>query len=247
MKSLGVGVAAFGLSGALHAAAWLVPVGHHGQDRSASDRRINVDVTEVMPAPELPVPEPMVTPPADPARNGPSRQDPFPVPASHESVPRELDMAHPRAPAARAETGAPAKTAPALVVATDDTPRFTIAIGPGDDSYGAVSTRGAALSHEDASEPLPEPSVDVPARLLMGLAPSYPGAARAEGIEGDVRLELVVGVSGAVEGARVVRGVGRGLDEAALRAVRQFRFAPATKASHAVRVRMGWAMQFRLQ
>jgi protein TonB len=82
---------------------------------------------------------------------------------------------------------------------------------------------------------------------VLGLAPSYPDAARAAGIEGDVRLELVVGVSGAVESARVVRGIGHGLDEAALRAVRQFRFAPASKAGHAVRVRMGWSVQFRLQ
>ena len=78
-------------------------------------------------------------------------------------------------------------------------------------------------------------------------APSVWDGARANGVEGDVRLELVVGLSGAVESARVVRGVGHGLDDAALRAVEQFRFAPATKAGRAVRVRMGWSMQFRLR
>jgi protein TonB len=66
-------------------------------------------------------------------------------------------------------------------------------------------------------------------------------------VEGDVGLELVVGVSGAVESARIVHAVGHGLDESALRAVREYRFAPATKAGRAVRVRMGWSMQFRLQ
>ena len=70
---------------------------------------------------------------------------------------------------------------------------------------------------------------------------------KRDGVEGDVHLELIVGVAGGVESAHVVRGVGRGLDEAALGAVRQFRFAPATKDGHAVRVRMGWSMQFRLQ
>jgi protein TonB len=62
-----------------------------------------------------------------------------------------------------------------------------------------------------------------------------------------VQLELVVGLSGAVESARVVRGIGHGLDESALRAARQFRFAPATKSGQTVRVRMGWSVQFRLQ
>jgi protein TonB len=139
-----------------------------------------------------------------------------------------------------------AQAAPALT-ASDDTPRFTIAIGTDDDAHGAVSPAGTAPAHEDTGEPMPESSVDAPARLVAGLAPSYPDTARAAGIEGDVRLELVVGVSGTVESARVVRGVGHGLDEAALHAVRQFRFAPATRGGQAVRVRMGWSIQFRLQ
>jgi TonB family protein len=41
--------------------------------------------------------------------------------------------------------------------------------------------------------------------------------------------------------------MGHGLDEAALQAVRQFRFAPATKDGHPVHVRMGWSIQFLLQ
>jgi protein TonB len=82
---------------------------------------------------------------------------------------------------------------------------------------------------------------------VRGAAPTYPDAARAEGIEGDVLLELIVGTSGEVETARVLRGVGHGLDEAAVRAMRQFRFAPATLGGHAVRVRMSWSMQFRLR
>jgi len=95
--------------------------------------------------------------------------------------------------------------------------------------------------------PLAEQDVDGRARLVRGVAPAYPASARADGVEGDVRLELVVGLAGSVESARVTRGVGHGLDEAALRAVNQFRFAPATQGGHAVRVRMGWSMQFRLQ
>ena len=99
----------------------------------------------------------------------------------------------------------------------------------------------------DSGAPVPEQAVDGRARLVRGLAPAYPDSARADGVEGDVRLELVVDVSGAVESARVVRGVGHGLDESALRVARQFRFAPATKGGHPVSVRMAWSVQFRLQ
>jgi TonB family protein len=62
-----------------------------------------------------------------------------------------------------------------------------------------------------------------------------------------VQLELVVGVSGAVEKARVVGAAGHGLDEAALAAAQKFRFSPATIAGKPVRVRMGYSIEFRLQ
>ena len=61
------------------------------------------------------------------------------------------------------------------------------------------------------------------------------------------RMWRFVEPSGEVESARVVRGMGHGLDEAALGAARGFRFSPAMKAGRPVHVRMGWSVQFRLQ
>jgi protein TonB len=241
---------ALGLSGAVHAAALLAPIGHGSPDRGSGEPIVRVDAAETVQvsvlAPELPVPEPTVTPPSGRASTWPTHTHPYPVPADHDWTPHDPNLVHPHAPATNATPDAPAQAAPALA-GSDDTPHFTIAIGTGDDAYGAVSPGGTAPPHEDSSEPIGQDSVDAQARLVMGLAPSYPDAARADGVEGDVRLELVVGVSGAVESARVVRGIGHGLDESALRAVRQFRFAPASKAGHPVRVRMAWSVQFRLQ
>lgn len=248
LKSLAVGLAALGLSGAVHAAVLLAPMGHAGQGPGARELLVSVDVTtEIAPAADAPVPEATATPAAGHATSWPTHTHPYAVAASHDWTPHDPDLVHPHAPAAHAPLDARAQAASELT-ASDDTPRFTITVGTGeDDAHGTVSRAGTAPSHEDGSEPLPEQSVDGQARLVLGLAPSYPDTARAEGVEGDVRLELVVGVSGAVESARVVRGVGHGLDEAALRAVRQFRFAPASRAGRPVRVRMGWSMQFRLQ
>jgi len=110
-----------------------------------------------------------------------------------------------------------------------------------------VAPPDATPPRDDDVAPIPEQAVDGQARLVRGVAPAYPDTARADGLEGDVHLELVVGTSGAVENASVTRGMGKGLDEAALSAARQFRFAPATKAGRPVRVRMSWSMQFRLR
>jgi periplasmic protein TonB len=256
LKSLGGGAAVLGLSAVAHAAVTLVlttTLGHPGPAESTRDDAVSVEVTtevQVTPAPQAPAPEPTAAAAADHPAHWPTHTHPYPVPADHDWTPHDPNLVHVHAPLAHdapANPQAPARAAPA-VTAGDDTPTFTIAVSTGDgDAHGAVSSTGTAAPHEESSEPLPEQSVDGPARLVRGVAPSYPEGARAAGIEGDVRLELVVSTSGAVESTRVVQGIGHGLDEAALQAVRQFRFAPATREGRAVRVRMGWSMQFRLQ
>ena len=55
--------------------------------------------------------------------------------------------------------------------------------------------------------------------------PVYPQTARAAGVQGVVILELVIGADGAVSNARVLRSIPL-LDQAALDAVRQWRYEP---------------------
>jgi len=64
--------------------------------------------------------------------------------------------------------------------------------------------------------------------------PAYTEEARAASIEGKVRVELTVNERGAVSGAKVLQGLGFGLDEAALAAVREATFEPATKCGVAI-------------
>jgi protein TonB len=55
--------------------------------------------------------------------------------------------------------------------------------------------------------------------------PVYPPTARAAGIQGVIILEIVIGEDGAVSNARVLRSIPP-LDQAAIDAVRQWRFEP---------------------
>jgi len=89
--------------------------------------------------------------------------------------------------------------------------------------------------------------VDTPARLLVGSSASYTREAEAAGIEADVPLEIVVDSAGSVIGARALSHVGYGLDDAALRSVRGYRFSPARRESKPVTVRMRWLMRFQLR
>ena len=85
-----------------------------------------------------------------------------------------------------------------------------------------------------------------PPRLLREVRPEYTEAARRGAIEGDVLLEVIVLADGSVGEARVVRGLGFGLDERALRAMRQWRFHPARRRGMPVSVLVEVAMSFRL-
>ena len=55
----------------------------------------------------------------------------------------------------------------------------------------------------------------------------YPAQARRQQIEGTVRLLVTVGTQGQVLKVKILKGIGYGLDEAAVRALKRARFKPA--------------------
>jgi len=69
----------------------------------------------------------------------------------------------------------------------------------------------------------------VPAEILSKPTPLYTDEARAKRIEGEVLLEVVFEASGRLRVTKIVRGLGHGLDENAVRAAEQIRFKPALK------------------
>lgn len=81
------------------------------------------------------------------------------------------------------------------------------------------------ISH--AAAPV-EPKM-VPAEILSKPTPLYTEEARAKKIEGEVLLEVVFEANGKIHVVRVVRGLGHGLDDSAVRAAEQIRFRPALK------------------
>ncbi len=82
-------------------------------------------------------------------------------------------------------------------------------------------------------------------RKIHDVTPIYPATARTLRLEGMVILEAVIGVDGRVESARVLRSLPL-LDEAALGAVRQWRFAPARLNNEVVPVVMTVTINFSL-
>jgi TonB family protein len=86
-----------------------------------------------------------------------------------------------------------------------------------------------------------------PPRLLREVKAVYTDDARRRGLTGDVVLEIVITRDGSVSDVSVTRGLGAGLDERAIAAVRQWRFSPARRGGEAVDVIVEVAVEFSLR
>ena len=145
--------------------------------------------------------------------------------------------------------GEPAAPAELLATEAAPAPRFVMSVVATNKlGSGAVANAGQAMRGEAASNaPISEKAADMPAKLIAGAPPAYTTAAQVAGVEADVPLEIVVDAGGSVLSARSLTHVGYGLDEAALGAVRSYRFTPALRGGQTVAVRMRWLMRFQLR
>jgi TonB family protein len=73
------------------------------------------------------------------------------------------------------------------------------------------------------------PARVLPPEILSKPTPAYTDEARKARVEGEVLLEVVLEASGHVRVLRVVRGLGHGLDESAVRAAERINFKPAMR------------------
>jgi TonB family protein len=86
-----------------------------------------------------------------------------------------------------------------------------------------------------------------PPRLLQEVKADYTEDARRRGISGEVVLEIVVRRDGGVGDVRVLQGLGAGLDQRAVQAVRQWKFDPARLKGTPVDVLVEVAVEFVLR
>ena len=86
-----------------------------------------------------------------------------------------------------------------------------------------------------------------PPRLVREIKADYTEDARRRSVEGEVVLEIVVRSDGSVGDVKVLQGLGGGLNERAVQAVRQWRFAPARRHGGAVDVAVEVSVEFKLR
>jgi periplasmic protein TonB len=82
-------------------------------------------------------------------------------------------------------------------------------------------------------------------RVISSPQPNYPQDARKGHAAGTIVIGLIVGSDGQIQDTKVQRGISPELDQAAVDAVKMWKYDPATKDGKPVRVQI--AVEFDLQ
>jgi len=168
---------------------------------------------------------------------------PPPPPAPRRTTP---PTAPPRADAAPLTAPQGIKPEPTIEPVRDAPP-----VDGGIVSFGDCNGCGLVDAAPTPPPPPPPPVVHVggdikPPRKVVDVAPVYPLLARAARVEGIVILEAVIAEDGSVRDVRVLRSQAL-LDEAAVEAVRQWRFTPTLLNGQPVPVVMTITVAFKLR
>lgn len=113
---------------------------------------------------------------------------------------------------------------------------------------GALDDATDALLGDVGDVVMTEDAVDAAPRPLERVPADYPVRARAKNVTGHVTLSLLVEADGTVDDLKVLESQPPGVfDEAAMAAVRQWRFTPATYEGRPVSVRARQTLRFELE
>jgi protein TonB len=174
----------------------------------------------------------------------PAQLPPEPEPPPAPTIaPVRAKVAPPATAKAEPPSSSPARASSGL----DALPDFGLALGGGGPGGLAIPAGGGggpvaapapaqAKTLARAAAPKIDECLDPPAKpkVLTRTTPAYTAEARAAGVGGKVRVEIVVDDRGRVVTARIIEGLGHGLDEAALAAARAMTFDAAVRCGKAV-------------
>ncbi len=212
------------LHGALAVGAILLP-------KSTTKEAVAIELKEQKKKKEPPKPPPPAPPPPSTAE----KPKPRPAPVAQQAQAKVAPQAKSEAPPPLDMGSDGFADLGGLALGNAEGPGIAVA-GPA--AAAAATTAApqatAAVTHHKV-EQLTASQADVclepvvrPKRRIP-VVPKYTMAARQAEIEGVVRVEVTVDETGQVVNARIVSGLGYGLDEAALTAARASTFDPATR------------------
>jgi periplasmic protein TonB len=119
-------------------------------------------------------------------------------------------------------------------------------IAPASDSLGGELVPGSVKQPAAPAEPIAVGGDVKPAKMISSMPPVYPSLARSQHISGDVKIDALIDVNGRVTSMKVISGPAL-LHQAAMDALRQWKYRPATLDGKPVPMHLTIMLQFRLQ
>ncbi|HMB90553.1 MAG TPA: TonB family protein [Rhodothermales bacterium] len=187
------------------------------------------------------------------------RWDYAPASATYDLQPEETPMFEEVVQTTQPDTPPPPPQPPAPVEVSDDTLieeeflRFDADITP-DAPLPILEPPTHEEDQPEEKEPTSEYFVAVQEmpELIGGLRAiqskiNYPPMARRARVQGTVTIQFVVDEQGTVQDAVVLKGLGGGCNEEALRVVKQAQFKPGKQRGKSVKVKMSLPITFRLR
>jgi protein TonB len=119
------------------------------------------------------------------------------------------------------------------------------------ETLSAENSLGAGFAESSTQPAAPAAPVRMggevtPAHMISSVPPIYPALAKTQHIAGDVRIDALVDATGRVTTMKVVSGPSL-LHQAAMDALRQWKYQAATLDGKAVSMHLTVTIQFRLQ
>jgi TonB family protein len=261
--------AAFGGALMIHAVAVLIAyalIETHPRPPSPPSPPLEIEVeTELAPPPPVVVPAIAPPPPAPPTPPPPVPPEPpvivhraatrIQTTAAVREPPHELVVPQPIAPSPsaggapviRLDNIAPSATGTAIAVGTPSD-----RVGRGGAGNGTGRGLGGGSGSGEVAAPISVAAIKTPARPrgntdFISVGADYPQEAKQLGIEGHIRVRLIVGADGKVRATRLLDSLGHGLDQLAVAKAKLIEFDPAIDtAGHPVASVVVWTFDMTL-
>jgi protein TonB len=182
-------------------------------------------------------------PPPPPPEKAPSKAKAAPSPAADPVRAAEAPPPSDSAPSASGDGFADLGFA-----MSNGTGGFAVAAGPRGAATAALApsttTRKVSTLRPKVTDACDEAPIKPKPRTIV--KPVYSDAAKSAQVEGVVRIEITIDEEGRVVKARVLRGLGYGLDDAALAAARQMTFEAGTRCGKPALATLSLGMRFAL-
>jgi TonB family protein len=119
-------------------------------------------------------------------------------------------------------------------------------ITPGSDSSGGELLAGSVKQPTAPAAPLAVGGDVNPAKMISSVPPVYSSLARMQHVSGDVKIDALIDANGRVTSMKVISGPTL-LQQAAMDALHQWKYKPATLDGKPVPMHLTVTLQFRLQ